>query len=78
MFRLLFELNRRMPNGTYGGVRGIINLYSIDSICYTPVCVRSGVLFKIGVQRRKDALTGPSVSIRIGGIAHGGIGSRIV
>ena len=29
MFRLLFELNRRMPNGTYGGVRGIINLYSI-------------------------------------------------
>ena len=27
--RLLFELNRRMPNGTYGGVRGIINLYSI-------------------------------------------------
>lgn len=31
MFRLLFELNRRMPNGTYGGVRGIINLYSILS-----------------------------------------------
>ena len=27
--RLLFEWNRRMPNGTYGGVRGIINLYSI-------------------------------------------------
>ena len=42
------------------------------------VCVRSGALFKIGVQRRKDALTGPSVSIRVGGIAHGGIGSRIV
>ena len=32
MFRLLFELNRRMPNGTYGGVRGIINLYSINGI----------------------------------------------
>ena len=32
MFRLLFELNRRMPNGTYGGVRGIINLYSIMSV----------------------------------------------
>ena len=32
MFRLLFELNRRMPNGTYGGVRGIINLYSIVMI----------------------------------------------
>lgn len=22
LFGLLFELNRRMPNGTYGGVRG--------------------------------------------------------
>lgn len=28
--RLLFELNRRMPNGTYDGVRGLeVNLYSI-------------------------------------------------
>ena len=34
MFRLLFELNRRMPNGTYGGVRGIINLYSIMKLTY--------------------------------------------
>ena len=44
MFRLLFELNRRMPNGTYGGVRGIINLYSMEGSC--PVVARSsGHLF---------------------------------
>lgn len=50
MFRLLFELNRRMPNGTYGGVRGIINLYSILSLRqHSPFCFD-----KMKQRRRKD------------------------
>ena len=51
MFRLLFELNRRMPNGTYGGVRGIINLYSI----VLHRTIGRIVVAKAGQERKKHA-----------------------
>ena len=54
MFRLLFELNRRMPNGTYGGVRGIINLYSIERSFVYNGSTGEGWRMKIKLLCRKE------------------------